>query len=84
MDPHIKHYKSLRRVRRTCTLFVDVIDGSATVGASVRIKGTLSESRGKQDVELHAKEVTVLGESPETPQVLSSITFVTLGLPYTV
>jgi OB-fold nucleic acid binding domain len=44
-------------------------DYSATVGSSVRIKGTLSPSRGKQSVELQVDDLTVLGESPETPSV---------------
>jgi len=45
-------------------------NGSATVGSSVRLKGTLVESRGRQNVELHVKGLEVLGESPEEPNVL--------------
>lgn len=47
----------------------EVPNCSATVGSSVLIKGILSESRGKQDVELQATNVTVIGESPGEPNV---------------
>lgn len=44
-------------------------DISATVGSSVRLNGTLVESRGKQEVELQVEEVAVLGESREEAKV---------------
>ena len=47
-----------------------MLSNRATVGSSVRIKGTLVGSRGKQKVELQAKDVRVLGESPLEPTVL--------------
>ena len=40
---------------------------SVTVASSVRVQGQLVPSRGMQDVELLAKNVTLLGESPEAP-----------------
>ena len=50
---------------------------SATVGSSVRLRGTLVESRGKQNVELQVEELDVLGESPEEPKVIHMHTWLT-------
>jgi aspartyl/asparaginyl-tRNA synthetase len=69
MDQHIRIYKSLRVASLRCIPLPKRAYKSATVGSSVRIKGVLSESRGKQNVELPATEVQVLGESPEEPNV---------------
>ena len=49
------------------------VEGSVTVASSVRVQGQLVPSRGLQDVELLAKNVTLLGESPEAPDVQSAL-----------
>lgn len=42
---------------------------SVTVGSSVRVTGAVTASTGTQDIELHAPTATVLGISPEDPNV---------------
>ena len=44
---------------------------SVTVGSSLRVTGSVAASSGTQDIELHAPTATVLGISPEEPNVPS-------------
>lgn len=74
MDRLFKVFKSLLEAHPTRTLCSKLTHDSATVGSSVRIQGILSESRGNQDVEMHANEVTVLGQSQGEPNVPHRLT----------
>jgi asparaginyl-tRNA synthetase len=77
MDQHINTCKSWPQMFPSGILLIRSMyaNASVTVASGVRVQGQLVPSRGMQDVELLAKQVTVLGESPEAPDVRSASSF---------